>query len=129
VIPVPENAVIDQNKMVKQVLRDQAIDQEQWDDGKRKHPRIENDPLPCFEIIDLTIKLKSFANAQLVERCIQSQDQAFLPYQQDNIQTLYVRQCYQDVFQLLLQRINLNQESFLISGTPGKSESHCLTAL
>jgi hypothetical protein len=82
-------------------------------DGNRKHPRIENDPHPCFEIIDLTIKLKSFAIAQLVEGCIQSQDQLFLPYQQDNIQTLYVRQCYQDVFQLLIQRINLNQKSQL----------------
>jgi hypothetical protein len=63
------------------------------------------------------------ANVQLVEGCIQSQDQVFLPYPQDEIQTLYVRQCYHDVFQLLIQRINLNKKSFAISGTRGIGKS------
>jgi hypothetical protein len=72
-----------------------------------------------IEISDLTAQLKSFANAQLVEGCIQSQDQAFLPYPHDEIKKLYVRKCYQDVFHLLIQHINLNVKSFAISGTPG----------
>jgi DNA replication protein DnaC len=93
------------------------------DDGKRKLQKIDNDAHPRIEIRDLTTQLKSFANAQLVERCIQSPDQAFLPYPQDNIQKLYVRQCYQDVFHLLVQRINLNKTSFAISGTPGIGKS------
>ena len=76
-----------------------------------------------MEISDLTTQLKSFANAQLVEGCIQSQDQAFLPYPQDKIKKLYVRKCYQDVFDLLLEHINRGLESFAISGTPGIGKS------
>jgi hypothetical protein len=85
------------------------------EDLPRKRQRI--------EISDLTTQLKSFANTQLVEGCIQSQDQAFLPYPQDEIKTLYVRKCYQDVFHLLIQHINLNLKSFAISGTPGIGKS------
>jgi hypothetical protein len=90
----------------------------------RKRRHIEISDLKSFssaeehqhvEISDLN--LKSFANAQLVQGCIQSQDQAFLPYPQDEIRKLYVRKCYQDVFGLLIQHISMN--SFAISGTPG----------
>jgi hypothetical protein len=83
------------------------------------HPR----KIQRMEISDLTTQLKSFANAQFVEGCIQSQDQAFLPYPQDEIKKVYVRKCYQDVFHLLIQRINLNVKSFAISGTPGIGKS------
>jgi len=76
-----------------------------------------------MEIPDLTSQLKSFANAQPVEGCIHSQDQAFLPYPQDEIKKLFVRECYQDVFQLLNQHIDLNMKSFAISGTPGIGKS------
>ncbi|EPZ35863.1 hypothetical protein O9G_004148 [Rozella allomycis CSF55] len=71
----------------------------------------------------LTTRLKSFVNAQLVEGCIQCQDQAFLPYPKDEIKKLYVRKCYEDVFHLLIQHINLNERSFGISGTPGIGKS------
>jgi Crinkler effector protein N-terminal domain len=104
-----------------QVASEQS--QEQLYDGKRKRQRIENDANPRFEIDDLTTQLKSFAKAQLVEGCIQSPDQAFLPYPQDKIQKLYVRQCYEDVFHFLIQCINLNKTSFAISGTPGIGKS------
>lgn len=78
---------------------------------------------PSIEISDLTTQLKSFSNAQLVDGCIQSQDQVFLPYPQDEIKKLYVRKCYQDVFHLLIQHISLNVKSFAISGTPGIGKS------
>jgi Crinkler effector protein N-terminal domain len=93
------------------------------DDGTRKQQRIQKDVNLGFQIGALTNKLRSFANAQLVDGCIQSQDQVFLPYPQDNIQKLYVRQCYEDVFHLLIQCINLNKTSFAISGTPGIGKS------
>jgi hypothetical protein len=76
-----------------------------------------------IEISDLTTQLKSFGNAQLVEGCIQSQDQMFLPYPTDEIKKLYVRKCYQDVFDLLLEHINRGLKSFAISGTPGIGKS------
>jgi hypothetical protein len=128
---IPENVLRDitaattllpmeQIKMVvKKVLREHAIDQEQWDDCKMKQQRIENDAHSRFEIRALTSNLKSFANAQLVEQCMQSQDHTFLPYPQENIQKLHIRKCYQDVFHLLIQCINLNKTTFAISGTPG----------
>ena len=75
------------------------------------------------EVRDLTTQLKSFANSQLVEGCIQSQDQAFLPYPQEEIQKLYVRECYQDVFRLLIEHINPYSKSYAISGTPGIGKS------
>ena len=77
----------------------------------------------CIEIADLTIKLQSFANAQLTRKCIQSPNQIFLPYPQDKFKKVYVRKCYEDVFCLLLERITLGMESFAISGTPGIGKS------
>jgi hypothetical protein len=59
----------------------------------------------------------------LVERVIQSKDKALLPYPQVEIRKIYVRKCYEDVFNLLIQRINLNEKSFAISGTPGIGKS------
>jgi hypothetical protein len=72
---IPENVLCDitaattllpmeQIKMVvKEALREHAIDQEQWDDCKMKQQRIENDAHSRFEIRALTSNLKSFANA------------------------------------------------------------------
>jgi hypothetical protein len=86
------------------------------EDFYRKRQRI--------EISDLSTQLKSFAKAQLVEGCIQSQDQQeLLPYPQDEIKKLYIRKCYQDVFDLLIQHLNLKMKSFAISGTPGIGKS------
>ena len=76
-----------------------------------------------MEINDLTAQLRSFASSRLVEGCIQSQDQELFPYPQDEIKKLYVRKCYQDVFDLLLEQIKLKQKSFAISGTPGIGKS------
>jgi hypothetical protein len=76
-----------------------------------------------FELSDLTTQLKSFASSRLVEGCIQSQDQELFPYLQDEIKKLYVRKCYQDVFDLLLEQIKGGRKSFAISGTPGIGKS------
>jgi hypothetical protein len=75
------------------------------------------------EIDELTLQLKSFAISQLVDECIQSQDQALLPYAPDEIRKLYVRECYQDVFGLLLGDIKRGRKYFAISGTPGIGKS------
>ncbi|OAJ39250.1 hypothetical protein BDEG_23112 [Batrachochytrium dendrobatidis JEL423] len=72
---------------------------------------------------DLTAQFKSFANAQLIDECIQSTDHVFFPYTQDKIQKLYVRECYHDVFGLLLDQIDRGMESFAISGTSGIGKS------
>ncbi|KAK6097958.1 squalene synthetase-like protein [Batrachochytrium dendrobatidis] len=71
----------------------------------------------------LTTQFKSFANAQLVDECIQSTDHVFFPYTQDKIQKLYVRECYHDVFGLLLDQIDRGMKSFAISGTSGIGKS------
>ena len=74
-----------------------------------------------IEITDLTTQLQSFANAQLVDECLQSPNDVFLPYPQTKIKKLYVRKCYEDVFELLLKHIKM--ESFAVSGTPGIGKS------
>ncbi|EGF79004.1 hypothetical protein BATDEDRAFT_26152 [Batrachochytrium dendrobatidis JAM81] len=71
----------------------------------------------------LTTQFKSFANAQLIDECIQSTDHVLFPYTQDKIQKLYVRECYHDVFGLLLDQIDCGMESFAISGTSGIGKS------
>ena len=55
-----------------------------------------------MELSDVTTGLQSFANAQLVEGCIQSQDKQLLPYPQYRINKLFVRKCLDDVFVLLM---------------------------
>ena len=85
----------------------------------------ENDTFPRtkqrMEISDLTTQLQSFANAQLVNGCLQSANDLFLPYPQNEIKKLFVRKCYEDVFELLLK--NIKMKSFAISGTPGIGKS------
>ncbi|OAJ36810.1 hypothetical protein, variant 4 [Batrachochytrium dendrobatidis JEL423] len=87
------------------------------------HKRQRTEPESESEPDNLTARLKSFANAQLVDECIQSTDHVFFPYTQDKIQKLYVRECYKDVFELLLKHISPSMESFAISGTPGIGKS------
>ena len=63
-------------------------------------------------------------DTKLEVKCIQSPENAFLPYPQDKIKKLYVRKCYEDVFDLLLEEIGRGRmESFAISGTPGIGKS------
>jgi hypothetical protein len=72
------------------------------------------------EIPDLTSQFKSFYNSEISgDNFIVSVPGEILPYPQDEIQRLYVRKCYQDIFDLLLERISSGMKSFAISGTPG----------
>jgi hypothetical protein len=75
------------------------------------------------EIDYLTTKLKTFANAKLVNECLQTPNNDFFPYPQKEIKKLYVRKCYVDLFDLLLEKITLGKKSFAISGTPGIGKS------
>lgn len=72
---------------------------------------------------DLSVQLQSFKKSQLVNGCISSENNSVLPYPQDEIQKLFVRKCYEDVFQLLLGQIERGTKSFAISGTPGIGKS------
>ena len=76
-----------------------------------------------LQINDLTTQLQSFANAQLVDECLQSVNDTFLPYPQNKIKKIFVRKCYEDVFGLLLGKIGRGMESFAISGTSGIGNS------
>jgi len=71
----------------------------------------------------LTERFQSFVNAKLVDNCIESSQGILLPYSQDKIKKVFVRKCYVDVFDLLMNRIGEGKESFAISGTPGVGKS------
>jgi uncharacterized protein with ACT and thioredoxin-like domain len=75
------------------------------------------------EVSVLTTQLQSFVNAELHEECIQSKDQSFLPYPHVDLKILYVRQCYRDVYNLILEDIKEGRKLFAISGTPGIGKS------
>jgi hypothetical protein len=76
------------------------------------------------EIPDLTSQFKSLYNSEISDdNFIVSVPGEMLPYPQDEIQRLYVRKCYQDIFDLLLERISSGMKSFAISGTPGIGKS------
>jgi hypothetical protein len=68
---------------------------------------------------------KSFVNCHIVEDwIIEVPNRELLPYPQEKIQKkLYVRKCYQDVLDLLMEQIGAGEESFTISGTPGIGKS------
>ncbi|KAI8894677.1 hypothetical protein BC833DRAFT_543306, partial [Globomyces pollinis-pini] len=74
-----------------------------------------------IEISDLTTQLQTFANVQLVDECLQSSNDIYLPYPQNKFKNIYVRKCYKDIFDFLLK--NIEMKSFAISGTSGIGKS------
>ncbi|ORY29090.1 hypothetical protein BCR33DRAFT_857848 [Rhizoclosmatium globosum] len=74
-------------------------------------------------IPDLTHNLNAFKSAQLCDGCIVSAYHELLPYPQNQIQKVYVRKCYEDVFTLLMTEIESGLTWFAISGTPGIGKS------
>jgi hypothetical protein len=72
-------------------------------------------------LYNLTDRLKSFAKATLNQRCIESS--IFSPYIHEQIKNIFVRQCYVDVFDLLLEELTKDQMSYAISGSPGVGKS------
>jgi hypothetical protein len=76
-----------------------------------------------LELHDLSVQLQSFKKSQIVNGCIVSENNSLLPYPQDKIQKLFVRKCYEDVFELLLCEIERGTDSFAVSGTPGIGKS------
>ncbi|KAJ3392603.1 hypothetical protein HDU84_003852 [Entophlyctis sp. JEL0112] len=72
---------------------------------------------------DLTTQFKAFKSAQLLNGCIFSPSQDFLPYSENEIVKIFVRVCYKDVFALLMKGIESGSESFAISGTSGVGKS------
>ncbi|KAI3631272.1 hypothetical protein MIR68_010762 [Amoeboaphelidium protococcarum] len=72
---------------------------------------------------ELSSRLKSFVNAKLIDQCISSGYNAYLPILDEKIQRLFVRKCYEDVFGLLLEGIVAGVTWFGISGTPGIGKS------
>ena len=76
-----------------------------------------------LKLDDLCLQLQSFAHARLVNGCIETENEILLPYPLEEIQMLFVRKCYEDVFQLFLGQIERGTKSFAISGTPGIGKS------
>ncbi|KAI8893039.1 hypothetical protein BC833DRAFT_609747 [Globomyces pollinis-pini] len=74
-----------------------------------------------MEISDLTAQLQSFTNAQFVDGCLQSINDTYVPFPQNEIKKIFVRKCYEDVFDLLLN--NIKMKSFAVSGTSGIGKS------
>lgn len=80
---------------------------------------------------ELSTRFQSFANAEMFDHILQSPDEVSLPYPSMAIQKLYVRKCYEDVFELLLKNIemeslasrNVSMKSYGISGTSGIGKS------
>ncbi|KAJ3213021.1 hypothetical protein HDU82_000030 [Entophlyctis luteolus] len=72
---------------------------------------------------DLTMHFQAFKSAQLLNGCIFSPSQDFLPYSENEIAKIFVRVCYKDVFALLMKGIESGSESFAISGTSGVGKS------
>jgi len=72
---------------------------------------------------DLSLRLQSFVNVKLVDGCIVSENDTYLPLLHEEIQKLFVRECYTDVFGLLLTDIARGLKDFGISGTPGVGKS------
>ncbi|TPX67616.1 hypothetical protein CcCBS67573_g07447 [Chytriomyces confervae] len=89
------------------------------------------DTIPAFtqqtidgELVpEITADLKAFKDAQLVDGCIVSPSQAFLPYSPEKLKKLYVRLCYEDVFDLLVEGVEGGLKSFAITGTLGIGKS------
>lgn len=64
-----------------------------------------------LEIDDLTSELKSFVGCKIIDDCILSAPKdLFFPFLQDELNLLYVRKCYQDVFAMLLDEISDGRE-------------------
>ncbi|KAI8829219.1 hypothetical protein BJ741DRAFT_569414 [Chytriomyces cf. hyalinus JEL632] len=72
---------------------------------------------------EITAQLKAFKDAQLVDDCIVSPSQALLPYSPEKLKKLFVRLCYEDVFDLLLDGVKDGRKFFAITGTPGIGKS------
>lgn len=71
----------------------------------------------------MTTKLQLFFNAKIVNNCISSESGSYLPYSAREIPKIFVRNCYKEVFDLLLDSISNNRKNFCISGTPGIGKS------
>ncbi|KAI3644083.1 hypothetical protein MP228_010247 [Amoeboaphelidium protococcarum] len=76
-----------------------------------------------WKLENLSEGLLQYVNAKLINRCIVSDNDAYLPYPQDKIFKLFVRKCYVDVFDLLMENVAVGREHFGISGTPGIGKS------
>lgn len=59
----------------------------------------------------------------MIDGCIKLPNNESLLYPRENIRKLYIRKCYREVFDLILEKINQKKSSFTISGTPGIGKS------
>ncbi|KAG9416841.1 hypothetical protein AC1031_001233 [Aphanomyces cochlioides] len=70
-----------------------------------------------------TDRFKAFTNAQIIDNCIISADGKLLPYPNKELQKIFVRTCYEDIYALLMAKIKNGVNAFGISGTPGIGKS------
>ncbi|CAK4611648.1 unnamed protein product [Aphanomyces euteiches] len=70
-----------------------------------------------------TEQAQAFKYATLVGDCITSRHNVALPYPNEKVEKVFVRQCYRDIFDLFLDKIAGGRSFFGISGTPGIGKS------
>ncbi|KAF0716009.1 Aste57867_3077 [Aphanomyces stellatus] len=74
-------------------------------------------------ILVSSVLFKAFKNATLDGQCIISADGMLLPYPNEQLQKIFVRTCYDDIFTLFQIKIQDGRKNFGISGTPGIGKS------
>ncbi|KAJ3228274.1 hypothetical protein HDU81_006251, partial [Chytriomyces hyalinus] len=86
--------------------------------GALNQQRSYSHPIPS-----LTANFKAFKDTQFVDNCFISLLPASLPSPLQELDRLYVWQCYKDVFDLLMKQIGEGRKTFAITGTPGTGKS------
>ncbi|KAJ3226280.1 hypothetical protein HDU78_010402 [Chytriomyces hyalinus] len=79
---------------------------------------IRGDPVP-----EATARFQAFKAAKFLDGCIVSPSEVLLPYAGSNLKKLYVRKCYEELFEDFLSRVERGRMFFTISGTPGIGKS------
>lgn len=69
-------------------------------------------------------EFQSLLNAQASDEFLVSSNGVCFPYAQDEVQALFIRKCYSEVFDILISRLATGRKRTAISGTPGIGKSH-----
>ncbi|KAJ3265193.1 hypothetical protein HDU77_006048 [Chytriomyces hyalinus] len=96
------------------------------DDGETdpSEPASKKQRIDSNLLITTSANFKAFENARFINSCIVSPPQTMLPFpQKGDVQKVYVRQCYKEIFRLLDTEVEKGFKSFAICGTPGIGKS------
>ncbi|KAJ3387252.1 hypothetical protein HDU80_000197, partial [Chytriomyces hyalinus] len=68
---------------------------------------------------EATARFQALKAAKFLDGCIVSPSEVLLPYAGSNLKKLYIRKCYEELFEDFLSRVERGCMFFTISGTPG----------